>query len=85
MCDKAHFEDLEERVNQLEKSYATHTAVSEKQLEILFSSVQRLFWTACIFGGVLLLTVVYGAIGERGFHSVTSGAKELAKMQTLAN
>lgn len=85
MCDAESFKELKKRVTKLEVDYATHTAVSEKQLEILFSSVQRLFWTACIFGGVLLLTVVYGAIGERGFHSVTSGAKELAKMQTLAN
>lgn len=83
MCDKEHFEDLEKRVIYLEQSYATHTAVSEKQLEMLFSSVQRLFWVSCIFGGVLLLTVVYGAVGERGFHSVTTGAKELTQLQTL--
>lgn len=85
MCDKEAFEDLEERVNQLEKDYATHTAVSEKQLESLFSSIQRLFWITCIFGGILLLTVVYGAIGERGFNHVTTASKEMIKMQNPAN
>ena len=83
MCDKEHFQELEKRVISLEKSYATHTAVSEKQLEILFSSVQKLFWITCIFGGILLLTVVYGAVGERGFHSVTHATQEMAKMQTF--
>lgn len=84
MCDKEHYDALEKRVNNLEKSYEVHSKVSEKQLEILFSSVQKLFWITCIFGGILLLTVVYGAIGEKGFNHVTHTAQEMAKMQNPA-
>ena len=80
MCDKESFDELEQRLNALEKSYEVHSKVSETQLETLFSSVQKLFWITCIFGGILLLTVVYGAIGERGFNHVTS---EVSKMQNL--
>ena len=80
MCDKESFNELEQRLNALEKSYEVHSKVSETQLETLFSSVQKLFWITCIFGGILLLTVVYGAIGERGFNHVTS---EVSKMQNL--
>lgn len=77
MCDKAHFEELEHRVSELEVAYASHTAASGEQIKTLFATVQRLFWITCVFGGILLLTVVYGAIGERGFHHVTNAAKEL--------
>lgn len=77
MCDKAHFEKLEERVDALEKDYAKHQAVSGEQIKTLFNAVQRLFWLSCIFSGLLLLTVIYGAVGERGFHHVTDAAKDL--------
>lgn len=82
MCDAESFKELKKRVTKLEVDYATHSAVSEKQLEILFSSVQKLFWITCIFGGILLLTVVYGAIGEKGFNHVTN---EVQKMQNFTN
>ena len=78
MCDKQHFEELEERVEKLEKDYTTHAAVSNEQIKTLFNAVNRLFWISCIFSGILLLTVVYGAIGERGFNRVTeTAAKDL--------
>jgi hypothetical protein len=77
MCDKQHFEELEGRVERLEKDYSTHAAVSNEQIKTLFNAVNRLFWITCIFSGILLLTVVYGAIGERGFHHVTDAAKDL--------
>lgn len=78
MCDKEHFEKLEERVGQLETNYAMHAAISGEQLKTLFNSVRTLFWIVVIFGGILLLTVVYGAVGERGFNHVTTAAKELS-------
>lgn len=78
MCDKEHYEKLEGRVEKLEKDYSTHAAVSNEQIKTLFNAVQRLFWLSCIFSGLLLLTVIYGAIGERGFHHVTEAAKEMA-------
>lgn len=78
MCDKAHFEELEDRVGELEKNYATHAAVSGEQIKTLFNAVQKLFWIVVIFGGLLTLTVIYGAVGERGFNHVTTSAKELS-------
>ena len=77
MCDKVHFEKLENRVEKLEKDYAVHAAQSCEQIKTLFHAVQRLFWITCIFSGILLLTVVYGAVGERGFNHVTDAAKDL--------
>jgi hypothetical protein len=82
MCDAQSFKELKHRVTKLEIEYATHSAVSEEQLKMLFSSVQKLFWITCIFGGILLLTVVYGAIGEKGFNHVTS---EVQNLQTITN
>jgi hypothetical protein len=78
MCDKEHFEELEKRVENLEKDCLAHVAVSNEQIKTLFNSVNRLFWITVIFSGILLLTVVYGAIGERGFNRVTETAKEMA-------
>jgi thiosulfate reductase cytochrome b subunit len=77
MCDKQHYEELEGRVERLEKDYFTHAAVSNEKIKTLFNAVNRLFWITCIFSGLLLLTVIYGAIGERGFHHVTDAAKDL--------
>ena len=79
MCDKVHFEKLEERVEALEKDYAKHQAVSGEQIKTLFNAVNRLFWITCIFSGILLLTVVYGAVGEKGFNHVTD------KVEILSN
>ena len=79
MCDKAHFETLKGRVDRLEKDYAVHAAQSCEQIKTLFHAVQRLFWITCIFSGILLLTVVYGAIGERGFNRVTDAAQRIAR------
>lgn len=79
MCDKQHYEKLEDRVDKLEKDYATHQAVSGEQIKTLFNAVNRLFWITVIFSGILLLTVVYGAVGEQGFNHVTTAVKEVAK------
>lgn len=79
MCDKEHYEELENRVEKLEKDYSTHAAVSNEQIKTLFNAVNRLFWITIIFSGLLLLTVIYGAIGERGFNRVTETAKEMTR------
>ncbi len=79
MCDKAHYDDLEERVDALEKVFSTHAAVSGEQIKTLFNAVNRLFWITIIFSGLLLLTVIYGAVGERGFRHVTDAAGEMAR------
>jgi hypothetical protein len=79
MCDSKHYHELEKRVDTLEKDYATHQAVSGEQIKTLFNAVNRLFWITVIFSGILLLTVVYGAVGEHGFNHVTTAVKEVAK------
>jgi hypothetical protein len=68
---------LETRTNKLELKYEAHTAASGEQIKTLFASVQRLFWVSVIFGGILLLTVVYGAIGEHGFNHVTQATHDI--------
>ena len=76
MCDKESFKALEKRVDDIEKAYAVHEAQSCEQIKTLFNAVQKLFWITCVFGGILLLTVVYGAVGEHGFNHVTDTAKD---------
>lgn len=77
MCDKQHFEELEGRVNKLEKDFAVHNAISTEQIKTLFKSTKILLWVSILYTGTLLLTVIYGAIGERGLHSVSHAAKNL--------
>lgn len=79
MCAKEHFEELEERVDSLEKQYAVHEATSTEQIKTLFNSTKILFWVTVFFGGILLLTVVYGAVGEHGFNHVTNAANDLGR------
>lgn len=79
MCDKAHFDELENRVNTLEKNYEKHAAVSGEQIKTLFNATQKLFWIVVIFGGLLTLTVIYGAVGERGFNHVTAQSQEIMR------
>jgi len=79
MCDKEHFEKLEDRVDCLEKQYAVHEAASTEQIKTLFNATKILFWVTVFFGGILLLTVVYGAVGENGFNHVANAANELRK------
>ena len=70
MCDKEGFRDLRERVHALENSQGRF----EEQLKTLFKSVStlyRVFLVACL---LLLLTVIYGAIGQHGFNAVTHSA-----------
>lgn len=76
MCDKVHFEKLEGRVEALEKDFAVHNAISTEQIKTLFKATRLLLWVSILFTGTLLLTVVYGAIGERGFKHVTTAASE---------
>jgi hypothetical protein len=77
MYGQEAFKDLEQRITTIERNYAAHDAASREQIKTLFNSVQKLYWVSCVFGGILLLTVVYGAIGEHGFNHVTQAAKEL--------
>lgn len=77
MCDKAHFEKLESRVDRLEIDFIKHAASSEVQL----ANVVRLqkYTLLCLGAACLLmlLTIIYGAVGERGFNHVACAAEKL--------
>lgn len=78
MCDAKHFDELraehhelEDRVNELERTFER----TDERLDNLLSSVTML--SKCVYGVlgisflVLLCTVVYGAVGEKGLHVVS--------------
>lgn len=71
MCDKPHFEELEDRVTKMETAYA----VTGEQIKNLVKSVDRLTHVVYAFTFILLLAVVYGALGSTGFNAVTNAAK----------
>lgn len=77
MCDKEHFEKLEERVNDLEVAQKEHCAASDVRFKEQEKTVKLLI--ACfkwVFGSLFLLllifafAIIYGAIGERGLNAV---------------
>ena len=84
MCDKAEFAALRERIGEIEKSNAAQTAQigalceSVRDLKITVQGAfSKLLWVCVI---VMLLAVgalIYGALGDKGFHAVTNAAKPL--------
>lgn len=72
MCDKIEFEKLKDRMMSLEKSQL----VQGEQIKTLFHSAQLLYRVVLVGGLLLLLTVIYGAIGRSGFNAVTSAAAQ---------
>ena len=86
MCDKAHYEELEDRVTTLEKCQEVHNAESKVKFEhmektirlqiICFKWVFVSMFTILI---ILVLAVVYGAIGKEGMNSVSHAASEIIK------
>lgn len=71
MCDKIEFEKLKDRMVALEKSQL----VQGEQIKTLFRSSRLQFWTVWGITIILLLTVVYGALGPSGFNAVTTTAQ----------
>ena len=72
MCDKAEYQKIRERVEQLEKN----SVKFDQQLRTLFNSTQVMFRIVCIAGFMMLLALIYGAIGQKGFNAVTHSASE---------
>ncbi len=70
MCDKASYDNLRDRVTDLEKGAARF----DEQIKTLFNSVSRLYYVTVIFGLLMLLALIYGAVGHGGFNAVTRGA-----------
>lgn len=73
MCDKIEFEKLKDRMMALEKSQL----VQGEQIKTLFNVAKMQSRVAWIFTFILLLAVIYGALGPRGFNAVTNAAPKL--------
>ena len=74
MCDKAHYDELEGRVAELEKGAVRF----DEQIKTLFKSCNRLYYVTVIFGLLMLLALIYGAVGHGGFNAVTHAASGAA-------
>ena len=61
-------EQLDDRVTQLEVSGAR----LDERLSSLVSSTSNLKWSIWSITVILLLAVIYGALGDKGFNAVTN-------------
>ena len=66
MNDTAKIDNLDERVTMLEIS----SAKLDERFSALVASTSNLKWALWSITLLLLLTVIYGAIGYRGFNQV---------------
>lgn len=80
MCDKAEFAKLRDRIVELEKNLIERGTQMNEQIKTLFRSVSLLYRVVLIGGLILLLAVVYGALGPHGFNAVAGAAKEAAAL-----
>ena len=83
MCDKEAFHRLEDRVDNLElkqckceTATATKFEAFEKTTKLLIMGFKWVFVSLFMVVLILVFTVVYGAIGERGLHSVQHAVQE---------
>lgn len=79
MCDKAAYNKLREDVEALKQDQAVHDAKSEERFKTLFGILKWIISFMLTITMILLLTVIYGAVGERGFHSVTHAVHDIDK------
>lgn len=79
MCDKAAYNKLREDVEALKQDQAVHDAKSEERFKTLFGILKWVISFMLTITMILLLTVIYGAVGERGFHSVTHAVHDIDK------
>jgi len=70
MCDHQHFEDHEQRISALEKTDAVHDAKLDSITEQLRFQMYTV-WGAFF---LVLLALIWGALGPRGFNAVTKAA-----------
>ena len=70
MCDHESFSELRERVGDLEKGAVRF----DEQIKTLFNSITRLYYVTVLFGLLMLLAIIYGAVGQHGFNAVTHSA-----------
>ena len=84
MCDHVHFKELENRVLQIEKKQDVHEAAStekfkatEKIVGLLVTCFKWVFGALFVLLLIMVFTVAYGAIGERGLNSVSRAVQEI--------
>lgn len=70
-------EQLDDRVTKLEISGAR----LDERLSSLVSSTQNLKWSIWGFSFILLLAVIYGALGDKGFNAVTNTASQQIRQE----
>ena len=73
MNDTDKIDNLDERVTMLEIS----SAKIDERLSALVASTSNLKWSLWSITLLLLLTVIYGAIGYRGFNQVTNAYSDM--------
>ena len=84
MCDQHQYDKLRERVTDLEKTQAAQTeqiktlfATATAMQQSISSTFRALLWGFLLFTFILVLCLAYGALGEKGFNSVTKSAEKL--------
>jgi len=70
MCDHKHYGELERRVSRLEKTDAVHDA----KLDMLTKQVRFQMYTVWGAFFLVLLALIWGALGPGGFNAVTKAA-----------
>ena len=73
MNDTAKIDNLDERVTMLEIS----SAKLDERFSALVASTSNLKWALWSITLLLLLTVIYGAIGYRGFNQVANAYSDI--------
>lgn len=68
-------DELDQRVTQIE----INSAKLDERLNALVSSTANLKWALWSMTFLLLLTVIYGALGDRGFNQVTNKYSDMPK------
>ena len=68
-------DELDQRVTQIE----INSAKIDERLSALVSSTSNLKWALWSITLLLLLTVIYGAIGYRGFNQVANAHADMSK------
>jgi cytochrome b subunit of formate dehydrogenase len=86
MCDHASFSKLREDVeaikndiDEMKEENAAHCAASEERFKLIFGFGKWVISFLLAITGIMLLTIIYGAIGDRGLHSVAHEFNEIVK------
>ena len=80
MCDKVEYRKIRERVEALERA----SVKFDEQLKTLFKSSQTLFRVVVVAAFAMLLALIYGALGHRGFNAVTGAGRAAAEVEGKA-